>query len=134
MKFQVAVEYILIIGLGLAILIPYVAYLTQVAQSYKEENALVTAKNSLEKLGQTIDWIYYQGEPAKTKIEILIPDNVESIEVVNGTIVWRIRTSAGISDIYYICAVKNITGNFPSGGGYYEITIEAKGNGVEVNV
>lgn len=133
MKLQVAVEYILIIGLSLAILIPYIAYLTQVAQSYKEENALLTAKNSLEKLGQSIDWVYYQGEPAKIEIEILIPENVESMEIINNTIIWKVRTSAGVSDIYYT-SVANISGNLPTKSGYYKMVIEAKAYGVEIYV
>jgi hypothetical protein len=106
------------------VLIPYVIYLNSLSQSYSETNRLTLAKNSVEKLGQTVDWIYSLGEGAQTKIEILVPEGVESIEFIGKLIVWRVKTSAGTSDVYYI-SVTNVTGSLPSTAGYKNVLVKA---------
>jgi uncharacterized protein (UPF0333 family) len=124
MKAQVAVEYLIIVSFALMILIPYVLYLNDLSQSYSETNKLTIAKNSVEKLGRSINWVYSQGEGAKMEIEILVPDGVESIQFLNNTVIWKVRTSAGISDIHYT-TVTNVTGNIPQTPGYKVVLIQA---------
>jgi hypothetical protein len=124
MKAQVAVEYLIIVSFALMILIPYVLYLNDLSQSYSETNKLTIAKNSVEKLGRSINWVYSQGEGAKMEIEILVPDGVESIQFLNNTVIWKVRTSAGISDIHYT-TVTNVTGNIPPTPGYKVVLIQA---------
>jgi hypothetical protein len=98
-----------------------------------EENDLTIASNSVQKIGQISDWVYSQGKPAKTTILIQIPRNVEEISFNGKMMNWKIRTSSGTSDIYYI-SVANLTGNLPKNPGYYNVLIQAVENGVNISV
>jgi hypothetical protein len=133
MKAQVAIEYLAIISFALMILIPYTLYLQSVSRNLSEENDLTIASNSVQKIGQTSDWIYSQGQPAKTTILVQIPKNVEEISFNGKMMNWKIRTSSGTSDIYYI-SVANLTGSLPKTPGYYNVLIQAIENGVNISV
>jgi len=133
MKIQVALEYLIIISFALMVLIPYLLYLQNASQNLKEDNNLVIASNSLKKIGEMADWVFSQGEPARIEVLVQIPPNVEEISFNGKVMIWKIRTSAGLSDIYYI-SIANLTGSLPTKPGYYKILIQAIENGVNISV
>jgi len=132
-KAQVALEYLVIISFGLMVLIPLAIYLRGSASNYSNDVNLILASQSLEKLGQAIDWVNLQGEPAKIKVKILIPNQVENISFLGRVMVWKVRTPAGVSDLYYV-ATANLTGSLPTLPGIYEVMVEAEEGGVRVYV
>ncbi|MEM7821533.1 MAG: hypothetical protein QXX38_01830 [Candidatus Aenigmatarchaeota archaeon] len=133
MKAQIATEYLIILSFALMVLLPYALYLNNLLQEFDEDNNLSIASDSLRRIGQSADWVYSQGEPAKINILILIPKNVEEISLINKTIKWKVRTRSGSSDIYYN-SVANLTGSLPLTPGYYNILIQAIYGGVKINV
>jgi len=112
MKLQIATEYLIIVSFTLMVLIPYILYIYSASQQYQEQSFLTIASESVKKIGEACDWIYLQGEPAKLTIKITIPRNVVNISFLNKTILWRVKTSADISDIYYNC-LANVSGYLP---------------------
>jgi hypothetical protein len=58
---------------------------------------------------------------------------VEEISFNGKMMNWRIKTSSGFSDIYYISAA-NLTGSLPKTPGYYNVLIQAIENGVNISV
>jgi hypothetical protein len=133
MKAQVATEYLIVVSFALMVIIPYVLYLQTVSQNFNESNDLSVASDSVQKIGQTSDWVYSQGEPARLKILVFIPKNVENITFVGRSMNWRVRTSSGVSDIYYN-SVANLTGNLPTVSGYYNVLIQAMDSVVNISV
>jgi hypothetical protein len=133
MKSQVATEYLIIVSFVLMVLIPYILYLTNMSQSFSEDNTLTVASNSVQKIGQTADLVYSRGEPAKLKISILMPSNVEDISFTGKTMTWKVKTSSGVSDIYYN-SVATLKGSLSKTPGYYNVIVEAKVNEVDINV
>ena len=133
MKAQIATEFLIVISFAIMVLVPYALYLTKVSQNFGEDNSLTVASNSVQKIGQTADWVYSQGEPSRLKILILVPNNVENISFINKTMNWKMRTSSGESDIYYN-SIANLTGSIPTAPSYYNLLIQATGNGVNINV
>jgi hypothetical protein len=133
MKSQVAMEYLIIISFALLVLIPSTIYLVNISHEFNDDNSLTVASNSMKKIGQTSDWIYSQGTPAKLKMMVLIPKNVQDIKFSGKTMTWKIKTSAGISEIYYN-SLANLTGNITTNLGYYNILIQATTNGVDISV
>jgi uncharacterized protein (UPF0333 family) len=127
MKSQVATEYLIIVSFALMVLIPFILYLTNVSQNFSEDNTLTVASDSVQKIGQTADLVYSRGEPAKLTISILIPANVQEINFTNKTMTWKVRTSSGVSDVYYN-SVANLTGNLSTTPGYYNVIVEATVN------
>jgi uncharacterized protein (UPF0333 family) len=133
MKAQVAVEYLIITGIGLTLVLISVGYLSSTYQNYSDENKISLAKNTVNKIGETADLVFSQGPPAKMKIEIYIPDGVEEISFANKTVLFSIKTSAGISDIFYE-SVPQIVGNLPSEKGNYYVSLSAEEDYVNISV
>jgi hypothetical protein len=133
MKLQIATEYLIIVSFALMVLIPYILYLYSASLQYQEQNSLTIASESVKKIGEACDWVYLQGEPAKLTLKILIPKNVENITFLNKTIVWKVKTSAGLSDVYYNC-LANVTGYLPNREGEYLVSVEALKGGVKISV
>jgi len=133
MKLQIATEYLIIVSFALMVLIPYILYLYSASLQYQEQNSLTIASESVKKIGEACDWVYLQGEPTKLTLKILIPKNVENITFLNKTIVWKVRTSAGVSDVYYNC-LANVTGYLPNREGEYLVSVEALKGGVNISV
>ena len=133
MKAQVAVEYLIITGIGLTLVLISVGYLTNTYQNYSDENKISLAKNTVNKIGETADLVFSQGPPAKMKIEIYIPSGVEEISFSNKTVLFRIKTSAGISDIFYE-TVPQIVGNLPDKKGNYYVSLSAEEDYVNISV
>jgi hypothetical protein len=133
MKSQVAVEFLIIVSVAFMILIPLSVYLNQSLIGYKDTNKISKAWNTVKKLGESADWVYSQGPPAKLSIEIYIPEDLEEVSLENNTILFRVRTSAGISDAFYE-AVPSLSGTLPSDSGYYFVSLTAFSNQVEIEV
>jgi hypothetical protein len=133
MKAQISTEYLIIVSFALMVLVPFALYLQDVSRRFSEDNSLTVASNSVKKIGQAADWVYSQGEPSKLNIQIAVPNNVEDISFVNNSIIWKIKTSSGVSDIYYT-SIANLTGSLPTSSGYYYVLVQALENGVSISV
>jgi len=133
MKLQIATEYLIIISFALMVLIPYILYLYSASQQYQEQSFLTIASESVKKIGEACDWVYLQGEPSRLTIKVTIPKNVEDILFLNKTIIWKVRSSSGISDIYYTC-LANVTGYLPIKEGEYFVIVKAIEGGVNISV
>lgn len=133
MRAQVALEYLIIISFALMILVPYVLYLQNVSKDLSEDNNLSIASNMVQKIGQAADWVHSQGNPARISILIQVPRNVEEISFQGKKMVWKVRTSAGVSELEYISSA-NLTGSLPIAPGYYDVLIQATEEGVNISV
>ena len=133
MRAQVAVEYMILIGFVLMILIPFTLYSYDLSLRYSEEKAIRDARDSVEKLGQLSDWICSQGPPAKVVTQIYIPNRIETIEIHDRIINFKLRVSSGVSDVYYITTC-NVSGTLPLTEGYINAELEARGDGVVIEV
>ena len=133
MKGQVATEYLIIISVALMILIPLALYINQLFMGYRDDTKISRAWTAVKKLGESADWICSQGPPAKLTLEIYIPDDVEEISLSDKTFLFRIRTSAGISDIFYT-TVSELDGSLPTKSGYYYVSLTTFPNYVNVSV
>ncbi len=133
MKGQVAVEYLIIISVALIILLPLSLYINQSLIGYRDETKISRAWNAVNKLGENADWVFSQGPPAKKTIEIYIPDDVDEISFDNKTVLFRVKTSAGISDVFYV-TVPELKGSLPEYGGYYFVSLTAFSNYVNISV
>jgi len=133
MKSQVAVEYLIIVSVAFMILIPTILYLNQTFIGYSDSNKLSKASETVKKIGQTADWVYSQGPPAKQTIEIFIPKDLEEISLNNKTVLFKVRTSAGVSDVFYE-SVAPLNGTLPLNSGYYFISLTAFQDYVNISV
>jgi len=133
MKSQVAVEYLIIVSVAFMILIPLVLFLNQTFIGYSDDNKLSKADTAVKKIGHTADWVYSQGPPAKQTIEVYIPKDIDGVSLNNNTIEFKVRTSAGVSDVYYE-TVAPLNGTIPLTSGYYFLSLTAFQDHVNISV
>lgn len=132
MKSQVSVEYLIIISVAIMILIPIILYANELLLGYKDDTKISLARNAVEKIGENVDWVYSQGAPAKRSLEVYIPEGIEQINLENKTILFKIKTRAGTSDIFYT-TVANLSGSIPMQSSYYKLSLTAHQNFVNIS-
>ena len=130
---QISVEYMVLIGFVTVITIPLILIYYNFNQESSGEISSTQINQVAKKIVDAAESVYYLGEPSQTTIKINNPDNIWLVNLSAGyEIVYKIRTSAGISDIVHNSAV-NITGVLPSDPGAYTITVKAVSDHVEVS-
>jgi len=133
MKAQSAIEFLIIVSVALTILIPLILLVNQSLMGYKDDTKISLAKEAVKKLGDNADWVFSQGPPAKVTVEVYIPDDVESISIINNEILYKIRTTAGITDVYYD-TVPELRGTLPEKSGYYFVSLTSFSTYVNISV
>jgi len=132
MKAQVAIEYLIIVSVAIIVLLPLIIYANEMIRNYNEETKISLAKNAVKKLGESADWVYSQGQPAKLTTEVYFPEGITQASLENNTILLRMKILSGISDIYY-STISPLNGSIPSNAGYYTISIIAYQNYVNIS-
>ena len=109
LKGQSSLEYLLIIALTFAIIVPT----TYLFYNYSKESGQEITDAQITNLGRSIvdtaALIFYSGQGSKTVLELNIPDNIVSAEIIDGReLVFNMTTSFGVSEIVFFSSV-NIT-------------------------
>jgi len=129
---QVAFEYMIIVATVLVFLVPIWAYVSGIQMQAEAELSLSYAKNTAEQIADTAGLVYTQGPPAKVDMRVYIPSGVEDINIINRTVVLRVRTTAGVSDVFSI-SIAEMNGTIPTQEGTYIVTIEAMDGFVQIS-
>jgi len=128
MKAQAAVEYLIMVGVILAIAIPIFYY----SLTYSSESVAISkSKEAAEAIASGGDYVYSLGEGTRTTVAIDIPTNVKESYILDNEIGFRISTSAGITDVYAM-SMTNVTGSLPDTPGRHFIVIKHLGDGVVI--
>lgn len=110
-KAQSSLEYLLVVALTFAIIVPT----TYLFYNYSKESSQEITDAQVTKLGRSIvdaaESIFYSGQGSKTTLELAIPDNIQSVVIIDGReIVFNVTTSFGISEIVFFSSA-NLTTN-----------------------
>lgn len=127
MRAQAAFEYMLIVIIALALMVPVWAYVLTVKTETTDELALSYAKSSVDRLASTADLIYSQGPPAKVKVHIYIPDGVEGYNFTNNTVALMVRYQNSVTPVYADSRA-DMNGTLPTVEGNYWMQVEAVDN------
>lgn len=112
---QSALEYLMIIGITFAIMVPTV-YLFF---SYSRDSNLQITDATISSMGNEIisnaESIYYSGENSKTVLELTMPGNINNVVIVsNKELVFNLTTQIGDIETVFFSKV-NITGSSCTG-------------------
>ena len=129
MKAQVSVEFMIVVGIGIAIISLYIIYGYNALYSYKVNNDISLVKNSLEKIAKTAENVAFQGKPAKQKINICFPLTLKNCSVINKTLSCSLNDG---KEIYQDSKI-NLTGTLPDSG-CWDIILEAEENFVNITL
>jgi uncharacterized protein (UPF0333 family) len=126
-KSQVSMEYVMLVGFTFLIIIPLI--IIGFIYSSESEGQIITGQISqvTKTIVDSAEEVYYYGEPAKTEIDIYVPKNIESVQITGNTILFKVQTVNGITDVAYSSSVP-INGSLPATEGIKHIKIEAKGS------
>jgi hypothetical protein len=83
-------------------------------------------------LANAADYVYSLGVGSQTHILITIPDGVTDIIITDKTILFKLETSSGTTDVIAFTKA-NVTGNIPTSPGYYSILLNMTEQGVEIS-
>ena len=124
-KAQTAMEYYTIVAIALIILLPLSVYVYQLLYQYGDDTKISLASDAVKELGETADWVFSQGPPARYTFQsFYIPEGIEDIDLDNNMILFKVKTSAGTTDIFYH-TIATLDGSIPPKSGYYPIAVIA---------
>ena len=128
-----AIEYMILISVILLLLVPIWLYLMLSRTQIQDDLSISYANDAVNRIKDAADLVYIQGSPARVKISVYIPDNVQAIEFLNNTVIIHLRTSAGIVDIHAE-SLARLNGSLPIQSGYYYVLVKAEQGYVNVTV
>ena len=106
---QVSMEYLFIVALTFAILIPT----TYLFYNYSKESSQEITDAQITKLGRSIvdasETIFYSGEGSRTILELNMPESIFNVLIIDGReLVLNTTTTFGVSEIVFFSSV-NLT-------------------------
>src|SRR3989344_5403258 len=109
---QASMEYLLVVALTFAIMVPT----TYLFYNYSKESGQEISDAQATKIGRSIvdtsETIFYSGKGSKTLIELSVPDNIRAAQIIEGReLVLTISTAAGDSDLVFFSGVNMTTDN-----------------------
>lgn len=132
-KAQISVEYTIILGFVALMTVPLVLIYMQFTSDTNDE----IISNQLFQIGQEIidtsESVYYLGAPSQTVLKVHIPNKVTNSSIINEkTIIFEMRSKTGIIQVSRPSEI-NLTGSIPNKPGFYDVTIKAKDEEVEIS-
>jgi len=128
MKGQAAIEYMIIIGIAMAILVPLFVILNSYTYDTKSDLKTRALEDSLDSIAESSSMVYFQGYPAKMSVNLYVPEGVIMTNVSENFLMVRVRHGSGYTDIVSTTdAIVN--GSLPTKAGIYKITIKAVEDG-----
>jgi len=94
-KGQVSMEYMLVVGFALLMVIPLFAIYGKHSQETNDQVNTHQAYNIARKIVDSAETVYYLGKPAKTTIKVYMPHNIENVTVQSRAILFNIRSTEG---------------------------------------
>jgi len=129
MKSQVALEYLLVVGFGLAVVIPVFYY----SIIYSSESVMTSqAQDAVNTLAKNADYVYSLGSGSSAKVTITIPQKVLNTTIQDKFILIQLKLSSGITDIKAM-AKANLTGSIPNTPGTYNIFLNMTEKEVKIS-
>lgn len=132
MKAQVALEYIIIVGIVLAFLIPVWSYLAAANTQASESLAASQAQAAAQKIASAADLVYTQGPPSQIKTEVFFPNGMSGASLNDSTVIIQVYSAGSVSDVV-ATSLANFTGSIPQSAGLYQLTIKAVNQVVDIS-
>ncbi|HLC49974.1 MAG TPA: hypothetical protein VJI97_00935 [Candidatus Nanoarchaeia archaeon] len=125
-KGQISVEYMMIIGfatmMALPLLIIYYNYSSDATEAVASGQAMQIARL----IADSSESVYFLGSPSQTTLKLNFPDNIESTNLSNREVLFRMELREGrTTDIVQISSV-NMSGTLPKTAGMHTVTILAQ--------
>jgi hypothetical protein len=132
MHAQSSMEYLMLLAFILGITI----VLVLIFQTYSQDTMDTIRMKQVDQLGRklvdSVEKVYYLGEPSKITLKASLPSNVKSVSIGNKEIFFVMSTAQGNNELVYVTNI-NVTGSLPVNEGVYQIFVESKGSYVKIS-
>jgi len=126
---QASTELIVIFAIALAILLTVLILNQQTFTATYSQYQTAKAKNVVNDLADAAERLYQQGTGAKTRVYLVIPNDVQFTSAANRTLLINMYAGERNTDIYRSLNF-NISGTIPVEEGNYWVTLQARENDV----
>ena len=137
LRAQSSTEYLLVLGIVLVILVPFIYY---GYSSSQESVRILQARRAVESLANAADYVYTQGYGSRTTVNVIIPEGIDfdnsyigkpltsSSEVPSEEINLRLYTQNGFTDVFK-STQEEVRGNWLNRSGPYFFTVYMSDDG-----
>ncbi len=132
MRGQASIEYLALVGIVLAFIIPVWLYMTSLNTQTGNELSLSYAKNAAKQIADVSSLVYSQGPPAKVSLKLYIPSGVINASLQGNNIVFNVSVGNSYTDVFAVSSAP-LNGTLPTEQGTYNIAIQAVGSYVQIN-
>ena len=130
MKGQAALDYMIISAFSLVLIIPVFYY----AVVYSSDSITVAqTTDAVNTLAKAADNTYSLGEGSLSKIQVNVPNGVQSVAISSNIVSMRVATTSGISDVVSVTKAP-VNGSIPTKQGTYSVVLNNTGPFVSIGV
>jgi len=126
LKGQASLEYMVMLGLSLAVFMVIMYISGNLLSSSSAQIGLNSASNAVHHLRESADFVYIQGHPSKTQVNVYIPPNIRNITLIqNKSVMASIVIESHHTDIYGVSRAELVGDLSPiEREGYYVVNVE----------
>jgi len=132
-KAQISIEYIIIIGFVTIILIGIISIAFFYSGGIKDRIRLNQVNNFANKITSTAESVFFSGKPSRATINTYLPNGVESIEIIENSIVISIKLNSGSTKTAFSSNVP-INGSITTTPGIKRVELNAEQNNVVISL
>lgn len=128
---QASFDMLLTFMIGISIILATILYVNSAQTEYSSSYKINAAQNTVNKIAEAADTIFLQGNHSKIVLTLYFPDGISKASVQDNTVMLKLVTSSGETDIYQTTK-ENVSGSLPKASGTYKITVENIGENVSI--
>ena len=133
MKAQVAMEYLIIIGITLIVLVPLAIIVSDYINYSKERVAVQQLYDVTRQIADTAKTVYFFGYPSKILLKLYFPEGIQSAKVLNHGIAFILRITDVNHSLFQYSKI-NLTGNLTTSAGLHYVEVKALNNAVNISI
>jgi len=118
-------EYMVVVGFTLLMLLPVIAIYGIERQSMREQVNIKQAQNIARKIVDASETTYYLGKPAQTTIKVYMPPGVRSVTFTNREVLFIMDVGSKTTEVPPPVSSINMSGNLSINPGLQYILITA---------
>jgi uncharacterized protein (UPF0333 family) len=130
-KGQISLEYGLVIGFSLLILIPTILIAQSYSSTYQDKISVHEAQRAIDIIVSTADTVFLEGAPARRTIKVNLPEHIENITTQNRSILIHMNDNSQVSYATSQYATIIWDANY-RGKGSYSLMIQAESSAVRI--
>lgn len=131
-KAQIAMEYLVIFSISFLMTIPLIIIFATQTSNLETDVANAQLERLADELDAASSEVFFMGKPARKTFSVTFPEGINGIIIEPKMI--RINMSNGPRTFEFVKETQvNVTGSLKTFSGVHVVTVESKGNYVEIS-